>query len=320
MVRGRAASPKIGLFQEGSHRIVDFPRCRVHHPRLNEAAAAVRRAIRETGTPPYADRPHAGLVRAIQGVVERSSQRVQLVLVANDVAPDSTAALARAVQETFAEGLHSLWWNGNPERTNVVLGPHWQRLHGPATACESIGGARIHYPPGAFGQNHLPLADRLAERVIGWVPEGARVCELHAGCGALGLGALGRVGALELNELSPDGLAGLAAGLAERPPAERARARILPGRAAEHLDRLGAADVVIVDPPRRGLEPELLERLVAEPPARLVHVACGLDAFEREARALVDGGRTRLAELEIYELFPYTHHVEVLARFERASA
>jgi tRNA/tmRNA/rRNA uracil-C5-methylase (TrmA/RlmC/RlmD family) len=66
MARGRSASPKIGLFQAGSHRIVDVPRCAVHHPRINEVAAALRRAIRATGARPYAERLHAGELRAAQ--------------------------------------------------------------------------------------------------------------------------------------------------------------------------------------------------------------------------------------------------------------
>ncbi len=51
-VRGRAASPKIGIFQQGTHRIVDIPRCPVHHPTINEVVAALKQAIRETGTAP----------------------------------------------------------------------------------------------------------------------------------------------------------------------------------------------------------------------------------------------------------------------------
>jgi tRNA/tmRNA/rRNA uracil-C5-methylase (TrmA/RlmC/RlmD family) len=317
MVRGRASSPKIGLFQEGTHRIVDVPRCVVHHPRINEAAAAVRDAMREVGAAPYADRPHRGLVRAIQAVVERPSGRVQLALVANDAAPDAALPLARAVERRLGDALHSLWWNGNPARTNVILGPHWQRLSGPETVREVIGGVGVHYPPGAFGQSHLGLADRLAARVAGWIPDGARVCELHAGCGALSLGWLARVARLDWNERSGPGLDGLARGLAERPAAERARARIHPGPAAEHGALAAEADVAVVDPPRSGLEPELLARLASDPPSRLIAVACSLDAFERECAALIDGGRLALAELHAFDLFPFTRHVETLARFER---
>lgn len=317
MVRGRGRSPKIGLFQEGSHRIVDTPQCRVHHPRLNEVAGGVRRAIRAAGVAPYADRPHVGLVRAIQGVVERQSQTVQLVLVTNDDSPDSAKGLIDSLGSECDGLLHSLWWNGNPARTNVILGPHWAHLEGPATVREEVGGVAIHYPPAAFGQNHLELADRLASQVADWIPDGARVCEFHAGCGALGLGCLDRVERLTLNELSPAGLEGLAAGLAERPESERARARVVAGRAGEHRDLARDADVVIVDPPRRGLEPELLEALIADPPARLIAVSCGLDAFERETRALLEGGRMELVELQAFDLFPFTEHVETLARFER---
>lgn len=317
MVRGRAGSPKIGLFQEGSHRIVNIPRCVVHHPRINEVAAAVRRAIRAVGAAPYADRPHVGLVRAIQTVVERPSGRVQLVLVTNDTSPDATLPLARAVEGEIGDALHSLWWNGNPDRTNVILGSQWQLLAGPDAVREVIGGVGVHYPPGAFGQSHLALADRLAALIASWVPDGARVCEFHAGCGALGLSLLARVTRLDCNEWAAPGLEGLARGIAERPPEERARVRVFAGRAGEHAALADEADVVVVDPPRRGLEPALLARLANDPPHRVIAVACGLDAFERECAALLAGGRLVLAELHAFDFFPFTEHVETVARFER---
>jgi 23S rRNA (uracil1939-C5)-methyltransferase len=87
MVRGRWRSPKIGLFQEGTHKIVDTPRCHIHHPAINRAAAALKRAIRATRTPPYADRPHTGLVRALQVVVGRDPPGLQIVVVMNDRTP-----------------------------------------------------------------------------------------------------------------------------------------------------------------------------------------------------------------------------------------
>lgn len=318
MVRGRARSPKVGLFQAGSHRIVDIPRCGVHHPAINAAAAALRRAIRATDLPPYADRPHTGLVRSLQAVVERPGGRLQIVVTTRDASAGAALPLLESLRSDLGERLHSLFWNGNPERTNVILGPHWERIEGPACLREEIGGVGVHFPPGAFGQSHLGLADRISAWVARSVPDGARALEFHAGCGALGLGCLSRVAALAMNELAPAGLEGLAAGLAERPEPERRRAEILPGRAAEHAGRVRGAEVVLVDPPRRGLEPELLEALVSDPPERLLYVSCGLDAFEREARALLAAGRLRLAELRVFDLFPFTEHVETAARFDRS--
>lgn len=317
-VRGRAASPKIGIFQEETHRIVDTPRCVVHHPLVNEVAAAVKAAIRRTGVTTYGDASHRGLVRYLQVVVERPTTTAQVVLVANDETPDAIAATAEHVRGTLGDRLHSLWWNGNTETTNEILGPSWHRFAGPETTCETIGGARIFYPPGAFGQANLPLADRIVALVHGWVPAGARVLEMHAGVGAIGLGLAARGHAVVFNEFSRWSIPGLNLGLDALGPEVRRRTEVRRGPAANHLDAIAEAEVVICDPPRRGLEPPLLARLVEAPPARLVVVSCNLDAFLDESRALLRGGRVRLAALVPFALFPYTDHVETVALFERA--
>lgn len=323
MVRGRAASPKLGIFQAGSHRIADIPRCRVHHPRINEVAAATRAAIRATGVRPYADRPHSGDLRALQVVVERGSGRAQVALIANASEPAPLAALAADLAERLAPILHSLWWNGQPERSNAVIGPHWHRWRprGSDAAAgavrESIGGVDVFFPPGAFGQSHLDLADRIVERIHAWVPDGAAVTEFYAGCGSIGLGLLGRCTDVCFVESAPDAVRGLALGIEARPPAERARARVRAGSADDAADAVRGVDLVIADPPRKGLDARILETLCAGPPARLVYLSCDVDSFERDTLRLVASGRWRLVELVACDLFPNTHHVETLARFER---
>src|SRR5689334_12930764 len=97
-IRGRAASPKIGIFQQHTHRITDVPRCVVHHPLVNDVAGAVKRAVRRTGVTLYGDGSHRGLLRYLQVVVERPSQSAQVVLVANDVTPDALAPTAELVR------------------------------------------------------------------------------------------------------------------------------------------------------------------------------------------------------------------------------
>jgi tRNA/tmRNA/rRNA uracil-C5-methylase (TrmA/RlmC/RlmD family) len=326
VVRGRAASPKIGIFQAGSHRIADVPRCGVHHPRVNEVAARLRAAIRATGVEPYADRPHRGALRALQVVVERASGRVQVVLVGNARAPEPLAALADTLAASLGDALHSLWWNGQPERTNAVLGPLWHRWR-PAAAAEpeaagcvreTIGGASVFFPPGAFGQSHLDLADRLVERVHGQAPEGARVVELYAGCGAIGLGLLARSASVTFVESAPEAVRGLRLGIAARPAVEQARARVVAAAAEQAVGALAGAELVIADPPRKGLDPAVATVLAAAPPARLVYVSCDLDSFERDVARLTATGGLRLAALTACDLFPNTHHVETLARFERS--
>ena len=79
-----------------------------------------------------------------------------------------------------------------------------------------------------------------------------------------------------------------------------------------------AAGVVIVDPPRKGLDPELQSWLSDHAPERLLYVSCGLDSFLGDTAKLTSNGKLRLAALTAFNLMPYTDHVETVARFDRA--
>lgn len=331
MVRGRARAPRIGIFERGSHRVVHIPRCAVHHPVINRVAGELALAMRDVACPPYSDVPHRGCVRALQVVVERATQRAQVVIVTNDATPEATPSaieLLDALARRLASAglLHSLFWNGNPARTNTILGPHWSLLAASEDARasggavrEQIGGASVFFPPGAFGQSHLALADAIVARVheIAGRSGARRIAEAHAGCGAIGLGLLARGADVAFNEQSPSSLAGLELGIAAacaQGGIQRAgRARVFPGPAAQAGGLLDGADFAIVDPPRRGLEPELAAELANARLPRIVYVSCSVASLERDLALLLDRGRLRLESLEPFALFPFTEHVETLA-------
>lgn len=314
-IRGRMDAPKVGMFELGTHRVVAIPRCRVHHPLVNEVAGVVRQALIDARVPTYSETAHAGLARYLQVVVERSTQTAQVVLVAN--APDAAplAACLDRIRDRLGSRLHSLWFNSNEARTNTILGPRFEHWHGPAAVIERFGGAAVHYPPGAFGQNNLEIAERIVAHVRDQVPQAASVAEFYAGVGAIGLSLLDRVRRLRVNEVSPASLAGLHLGLAGLDAGDRERVDVIPGPAGASVQAATGADLVIADPPRKGLDPELVQHLVDAPPSRFVYVSCGLDAFLRDTERLT-AGRLRLASLTAFDLMPYTDHVETVACFE----
>jgi 23S rRNA (uracil1939-C5)-methyltransferase len=316
-VRGNATNPKIGLFQADSHRIVHIPRCPVHHPLINEACFEIRESIRETGIAPYADRPHRGALRYLQLVVERASNRIQVVLVGCGTSPDILGDLPSAVERRLGDRLQGLFFNAQPERSNAILGATMTLLAGEPALQESIRGVDVFFPPGAFGQNHLPLFERAVERIGNLIPSGSTIAEYYCGVGSIGLALLGKAEAIRFNERSPDGLLGLDLGLAARPGNERARATILPGPAGERLDGLVGADLVIVDPPRRGLDPPLRAALADTPPARLLYLSCGLDSLISDLDWLQTSGSLLLRGLEVFDFFPFTQHVETLVWLDR---
>ena len=75
--------------------------------------------------------------------------------------------------------------------------------------------------------------------------------------------------------------------------------------------------MVIADPPRKGLDSELREYLLENPPERFLYVSCGLESFLKDAAQLTSRGNLRLAELTAFNLLPFTEHVETVACFER---
>jgi tRNA/tmRNA/rRNA uracil-C5-methylase (TrmA/RlmC/RlmD family) len=250
-------------------------------------------------------------------VVERSSQTAQVVIVGNSATAEPFAACLDLIRERLGSELHSLWFNANCERSNVILGADFQHWCGPVSVVERFGGAAVHYPPGAFGQNNLEIAQRIVEHVRTEVPVGARVTEFYAGVGAIGLSLLAAASEIRMNEVSPQSLHGLALGLDQLDAADRARISVVPGPAGTARAAASGAQVVIVDPPRKGLDPELTEHLSEQPPERLIYVSCGLESFIRDAAALISRGKLRLAALTAFNLMPFTTHVETVARFEQ---
>jgi tRNA/tmRNA/rRNA uracil-C5-methylase (TrmA/RlmC/RlmD family) len=284
---------------------------------INRVAGVVRRALVEARVTNYSDGAHLGLARYLQVAVERSSQTAQVVIVANSATPEPLAACLDLIRERLGNELHSLWFNANLERSNTILGPNFQNWCGPESVVEHFGGAAVHYPPGAFGQNNLDIAQNIIEHVRAQIPEGARVIEFYAGVGAIGLSVLARTSQLRMNEVGAHSLRGLELGLAQLEPADRAKISVVPGPAGAACLAAAGSEVVLADPPRKGLDPELTEYLGEQPPERFVYVSCGLESLLHDTAQLTSRGRLRLRALNAFNLLPFTEHVETVAHFER---
>lgn len=316
-IRGRVGSPKVGLFELGTHRVVHIPNCSVHHPLINHVANVVRRALVDAQVTCYSDAAHLGLARYLQVVVERSSQAAQVVVVANAETPEPLAVCLDLIRERLGKDLHSLWFNANLGRSSTILGADFQGWCGPASVVERFGGAAVHYPPGAFGQSNLGIAQLIVEHVRGQIPAGSRVVEFYAGVGAIGLSILQQVAEIKMNEVNLNSLHGLELGLEKLNAAERAKVSVIPGEAGAARSAASDIPIVIVDPPRKGLDPQLSDHLSQYPPDRLIYVSCEMESLRRDAAQLTARGKLRLGGLTAFNLMPFTEHVETVARFER---
>ena len=318
-VRGESGATQIGIFEAGSHRLVDISECPLHHPSFSELVRPLVRALDACRIAPYHEETHSGVVRAVQLALDRSTSQVQVVLLVRDGLSDkqAMARLFAPVREALEQTarLHSLWLGALPERTNRLFAGSYLRLWGPGEIEDRSGGAAVFYPPHAFGQANPALHDGAVARIQGHVADGDSVVEYYAGVGTIGLGLLARGCHVLFNELGEGSLLGLAQGLLaqQRDPS----GLILAGQAGDFAAQYSASDVVIVDPPRKGLDPQLLTRFLKQPPRKLIYLSCGLDALCREAEQLLSAHRLALVDASVWGYFPFSRHVETLLVFDR---
>ncbi len=318
-VRGRTGHLGIGIFERGSHNLVSIPNCGVHHPSIRSLLGRLLVLLNRAKVTAYDERLHQGELRAVQLAVEPSTERVQLVLLLNRELPTerpSEEIRSVCAQLRGEESVQGLFLGALPRRDNSLFATFFEHVAGESELVEVCGGARVYYPPGAFGQANPVLHARVLSCILGLIPEPTRIVEYYAGVGALGLGLAAAGHELTFNEIGEGSIAGLRKGWTEL-----CRGRSLPlheGPAGHHARLFGHEDTVVVDPPRKGLDPELLARLCEEPPRRLVYLSCGIDALLRESKQLARADGFVLRHVSGWAYFPFTDHIETLLVLDRA--
>jgi len=177
-----------------------------------------------------------------------------------------------------------------------------------------VGGTFFSVSPRSFWQSHRDAPQMLTDCVLGFADaqSGDHVCDLYGGVGlfavalARAVGAAGRVTAVESSPYAVRDARQNAEGLRQL----KVREWSVSPRSVN--DAVGAGDVVVLDPPRGGLAKGVAGALVRRAPRRIVYVSCDGATLARDLRLLVAGGFT-LANLQAFDLFPMTEHVELVA-------
>lgn len=300
-VRGSAESPLIGLFRESSHEVVAIPHCQVHHPALNQAVEVVLEEIKRYQLEPYSETSGNGLVRYLQLAVERSTNRVQLVFVINCSPEAIPPELIRCLEAM--EGWHSIWLNFQTSRDNIIFSSTWRRWKGEPFLQERIAGVEVAFHPGAFCQANLEMYELLVRDLKEAVPRGTVAVEYYAGVGVLGLSLVNHCKEVHCCEINPWAAAN-----------SDPRVSFHQGATTDFLPLLQRAEVVIVDPPRKGLDRSLLQELISPPEKlqKICYISCGWDSLQRDLDALEQAG-WHIATARGYLFFPGTDHVELMA-------
>lgn len=184
-------------------------------------------------------------------------------------------------------------------------------------ALQRAAGRNWPLSPGTFWQVHPALPDTLAAVVGEWAgaPRGGTAWDLFGGVGLFAsvlAGQVGPDGSVTVVESSRQAVGDGRAALADLP-----QVAFRAGRVEQVVASLPAPDVIVADPPRKGLGRALVDALVAAGPQRIVHVACDPAALARDV-ALFAGHGWRLERLRAFDAFPMTQHLECVALFTRS--
>ncbi|XP_027101935.2 uncharacterized protein [Coffea arabica] len=284
-VRGSSTEPLIGLYQEGTHNIADIPECKAHHPRINAAVELLKQGISDLCIEPYDEDQGTGELRYVQMAVTTYdtslpvSQRyqngkVQVALVwnsRNENSPSSEKlnALANYLwrnggRRTKINLIHSVWANFQTSTNNIIFGNRWRHLIGDAEFWEHVGGIDVSLAPSSFGQANTKAFDSLLRKLQKYVPHGASVVDLYAGAGVIGLSlaAMRKCRLVKCVEVNRESKMSFGKTV-ERLPAslDCSISWHQADTSVEPLSWLVGSEVVVVDPPRKGLEPSLVDAL-----------------------------------------------------------
>jgi 23S rRNA (uracil1939-C5)-methyltransferase len=315
-VRGTEIRPKIGLFKRGSHDVVSIPNCPLHHPSINLVCEQIRSALVQRKIEPYNELTGRGMLRYLQLVVNRQTNKVQLTLVINHSAVNPV--LLSFVKQLYnLRMLESVWINFQTERTNLIFGEKWLLSMGEPYLWEQLDQVQCAFHPACFGQAHLSIYEEVLKRIRQWVGLKQRVLELYAGVGTIGLNLVAQSKEVLCTEINP-----YAADCFEQSRLrlssdlqKKIGLQILSSELSVGL--LAKKDVIIVDPPRKGLEPKVLEALCqAQDACQLIYLSCGPQSFQRDAQQLIKHG-WKIEKAAGYLFFPGCNHVEVLCSFKK---
>ena len=307
---------RAGYYRRGSHKIVNMNRCPVLDPRIDALIAPLKADLEATRWPVDVNLSSGGGLRHLALRVGHHSGEVLITLVSSHNNLPGLEKLANEWMQRWPEVV-GVSLNIQPIASNVVLGPETHQVAGRSWLLERFAGQELHIAADTFFQVNTAQAERVVPLLTAFFSEtpGTQVLEAYSGIGtfslplaAAGLDVLGL-------ELHP-GSVQQARSNAERNalPSARFEQADVAASLAEHLTWAAS---LLVDPPRKGLTPEVMEAILQAPPKRLAYISCNPATLARDLGRLTSEAGYRLRPVQPVDFFPQTSHVECVALLER---
>lgn len=321
----RDGNPVTGFYAGRTHDIIANTDCALGVPVNQKLLEIILEFMRAEHIPAYDEKTGKGLIRHVLIRFGFTTKEIMVCLVINGTKIPQSEKLVEKL--AAVRGMTSITISPNTRRTNVIMGETYEILWGQGFITDYIGNVRYQISPLSFYQVNPVQTEKLYSQALEYadLKGGETVWDLYCGIGTISLFLAQKAGQVYGVEIIPQAIEDAKKnaeinGIANAEFFVGKAEEVLPEYYAEYARKHGGenarADVIVVDPPRKGCDPALLETIVKMAPERVVYVSCDPATLARDLKVLCGNGY-ELEKVRPVDMFPETVHVETVVLLGR---
>ena len=304
----------IGFYKKKSHDVIPTDSCIIQHEINDKIMRIIKTYIKAYNVSIYDEATHTGVLRHLVTKIGFTTNEVMVVLVVNGRKLPYLNELASVLEENVP-GFKTLVINENREKTNVILGKTNRVVYGEGKINDYIGNLVFEISPLSFFQVNPVQTEVLYNKALEYanLKENDTVFDIYCGIGTISLFLAQKATKVYGIEIIEDAIkdANINAKLNNLDNVE-----FYVGKAEEVVPKMykegKTANVVVVDPPRKGCDEKVLDTIISMSPDRVVYVSCNPSTLARDLGYLNEKGY-KTVEIQPVDMFPQTMHVECVA-------
>lgn len=309
---------RIGFYEKRSHNIVNLDTCYIQHQANDRLIEALRQVILSQGVSVYDESSHRGLLRHILTKTSFRTGDMMVVLVINGKALPQQQQIIEAITKALPE-IKSIHLNINDKKTNVILGAQTTCIYGEPELKDYIHDLAFVISPASFFQVNPAQTEVLYDKALEYAELTGQetVYDLYCGAGTISLFLAQKAKQVYGIEIVPQAIENAKINAQNN---HITNAEFHAGAAEEVFPVLykqgKKADVVVVDPPRKGCDQQVLDTILQMAPQRIVYVSCGPASLARDLKYLQDNGY-KVDKIQPVDMFSHSVHVETVVLLSR---
>ena len=303
-----------GLYGLNSHQLINIDQCAVQHSQTNEATAKVKRIIEDLHIPIYNEKTRKGIVRTIVTRVGVQTGELQVVLITTQKELPKIELIIEEIQKRLPN-VKSVVQNINGEKTSLIFGEETVKLAGEDFIQETLGDLQFELSARTFFQLNPSQTIKLYNEVkeAAALTGKEKVVDAYCGVGTIGLWLANQAAEIRGMDVVPESIEDA------KKNAKRhgfTNTKYVPGKAEEVLPKWvkkgWKPDVIVVDPPRTGLDNQLIQTILKVKPEKLIYVSCNPSTLAKDIQTL--SSKYDVKYIQPVDMFPQTAHVECISQ------